>query len=314
VFRSLVVSKMEALSAPRSIGVILSLADPRPAFTFRVNGKLVRFRAPSDTHREDIEFDRRVVSEAVAYLQSRINARGAGVRVDVFPEGGRCTVRSSGLAEAGLAEVEITDCPLRLQDVASNLVLQIALNGRDTPESVADGKVIGGCFTRPDQPVIEVFRLARMSADSLALRIVDVDDRDGMFPHHLVATHLCAAAGRSRDDALRLLLVSIEVWPKEKAASNAQLGDYELNPNNFWAWIDLGTIFSDAERTSDAIAHWKTALSMWPRGGKLYARRMVTRGSPNRATRDFWQSVTTDAIRSWCQELAVELPESALTD
>jgi len=115
--------------------------------------------------------------------------------------------------------------------------------------------------------------------------------------------------------------VSIEVWPKEKTASNAPLGDFEFNPNNFWSWIDLGTTLSEAGQTVDAISHWKTGVCMWPRSGKLYASRMVGRGSPgflrsvaSRAENDFWQAVTNDAIKSWCAELTVDLPESALAD
>lgn len=243
---------------------------------------------------------------------------GARVRVDVVPEGSHGVVRSSGLQEAGLPEVELSDCPLKLQDVARNLVLQIALNGLETPESLAAGKTIGGRFVRADQPLIEFFRLIGVGADSATLRIVDLDDNDGVFPHRPVATHLCATAGTSRREALRLLLVSIEVWPKEKAAANAALGDFELNPNNFWSWIDLGTVLSESGQVAEAISHWKTAVCMWPRGGKLYAGRMLARGSPSspssRAVHDFWQSVTNDAIRNWAAELAVELPEAALAD
>lgn len=51
---------------------------------------------------------------------------GTRVRVDVFPDGNRVLVRSSGLRESGLPEVEISDCPSNLKDVASNLVLQVA--------------------------------------------------------------------------------------------------------------------------------------------------------------------------------------------
>lgn len=245
---------------------------------------------------------------------------GARVRVDVFPDGNRSVVRSSGLGDVGLPEVEISDCPSNLQDVASNLVLQVALNGRNTPESLTEGKTIGARFARADQPLIEIFRLIRIGAGSSVLRIVDLDDNNGVFPRCLVATHLCVTAGMSRRDALRLLLVSIEVWPKEKAASNAASGDYEFNPHNFWSWIDLGTIFSKSGRIDDAVLHWKTAVCMWPRGGKLYAGRMVGRSSSNllsasnREVHDFWKSITNDAIRNWCEELAVELPESALAE
>lgn len=246
---------------------------------------------------------------------------GTRVRVDVFADGNSCVVRSDGLREASLPEIEISDCPLHLKDVASNLVQQIALNGRDTPESLAEGKTIGGRFARADQPLIEVFRLVRSGADSFTLQVADLSDNDSVFPRHLVATHLCATAGASRRDALRLLLVSIETWPKEKTASNAALGDYEFNPNNFWSWIDLGTTLSQTGRIGDATLYWKTGVCMWPRGGKLYAARMVGRDSPNslssvpnRTAHDFWQSVTNDVIRNWCTELAVELPESALVD
>jgi tetratricopeptide (TPR) repeat protein len=234
------------------------------------------------------------------------------VRAEVLPDGDLCIVRSKGLEEAGLPEIEISECPLKLQDVASNLVVQIALNGKDTPESLAEGKTIGGRFVRRDQPLIESFRLARISASSSTLRVTDLDG-NGVFPHRLLATHLCATAGASRRDALRLLLVSIEVWPKEKTASNAPLGDYELNPNNFWSWVDLGTTLAQAGRIEDAVLYWRTAACMWPRGGKLYASRMVVRGG-TAAVHDFWQSLGNETIKNWCAELTVELPESALAD
>lgn len=219
----------------------------------------------------------------------------------------------------GLPEIEISDCPLHLKDVASNLVVQIARNGRNTPESLADGKTIGGRFVSSDQPLIEIFRLVRTKADPSALRVVDLQNGAESFPFRLMATHLCATAGAFPRDALRLLLVSIEVWPRENAASNAGLGDYEFNPNNFWSWIDLGTALSQADRMSDATAHWKIAVCMWPRGGKLYASRMAGRNAraslrrgSGPAVHEFWQSVSNDSIRNWCTELAVELPEVAL--
>lgn len=238
--------------------------------------------------------------------------RGTTVGVDVLPSGDCCVVRSNGLRQAGLPEVEISDCPLKLKDVVSNLVVQIALNGKDTPESLVEGKTIGGRFVRRDQPLIEAFRFVRGGADLLTLRAVDLDS-NGVFPHRLVATHLCATAGASSRDALRLLLVSIEVWPMDKMASDAPLGDYELNPNNFWSWIDLGTTLEKAGQWDEAILYWRTAVCMWPRGGKLYAARMLGRGSLG-PVHDFWQSVSNNTIRSWSAALAVELPESVLVD
>ena len=60
-------------------------------------------------------------------------------------------------------------------------------------------------------------------------------------------------------------------------------------------------------------------MCQWPRGGKLYASRMLSQGAltylgdaSRQTVRDFWQSVTNDAIRQWCME--VELPESALAE
>jgi len=237
---------------------------------------------------------------------------GNRVRVDAFPDGDRCLVRSNGLEEAGLPEVEIAACPVKLKDVADNLVLQVALNGKETPESLAEGKTIAGRFVRRDQPLIEAFRLVRSDGNSSILRVVDLDST-GLFPHRLVATHLCATAGASSRDALRLLLVSIEVWPKEEVASNAALGDYEYNPNNFWSWVDLGTKLAQTDQIADAILRWKTAVCMWPRGGKLYASRMVGRGSQG-TVHDLWLSGTNDAIRNWCAQSHVELPELVLTD
>lgn len=246
---------------------------------------------------------------------------GTPVRVDIFQDGNRSVVRSRGLRAAGHPEVEISGCPSNLQEVASSLVMQIALNGKETPESLANGKTIGGRFAHIDQPLLESFGLLRVEENSSVLRIVDVGDSDGVFPRRLIATHLCATAGVSRRDSLRLLLVSIEVWPKEKVASTAGLADYELNPNNFWSWIDLGTVLSKTGKIDEAVLHWKTGVCMWPRGGKLYAKRMVERssssksmGASSQAVNDFWKSVTSDTIRNWSSALAVELPESALMD
>jgi len=246
---------------------------------------------------------------------------GNGVQVTVFPAGDRCVVRSSGLSGMNLPEVEVADCPLYLKDVTSNLVLQIALNGKDVPESLANGKVVGGRFVRADQPLVEVFRLVSAEATPTTLRIRDLEESDGMFPRRLVATHLCATAGALPRDALRLLLVSIEVWPKEATASNAALGDYETNPNNFWSWIDLGTVLLKARQVDEALLKWKTAVCLWPRGGKLYASRMLKRspttpgwGTSGPLATVFWSTVTNGQIREWCSMLEVALPDLALAD
>lgn len=246
---------------------------------------------------------------------------GVPIRVEVLPNGSNVVVRSNGLAELGLPEVEIAGCPLHLQDVAKNLVRQFALNGRDEPEAVTEGKTIGSRFARSDQVLLEAFRLERSDASSPTLRIVDLENNGRVFPRNLIATHLCATASASPRDQLRLLLVAIEVWPKQSVASNAPLGDFELNPNNFWSWIDLGTLLVQGGQISDALAHWKTAICMWPRGGKMYAARMSGREAANspgsaspRAVADFWRSVTDGAIQAWACELAVELPELTLAD
>jgi hypothetical protein len=241
--------------------------------------------------------------------------------VEELRSDGDFTLRSTGLREAGLAEVEIASCPQRLAQVATAIVTGVARVGIETPDAIADGKTIGGHFVRADQPLIESLRLIRVDDDSSVLRIVDREESDAGFPHRLVATHLCASAGASPSEALRLLLVAIEVWPKETTASNCALADYELNPNNFWSWIDLGTALSSVGQVGDAIAHWKTAICMWPRGGKLYASRVLARGEPRltqgnsaRVVHEFWRSVSTDAIRGWCEELAITLPTDALSE
>lgn len=231
-----------------------------------------------------------------------------------------CTVRSSGLQTIGVPEVEIAGCPEKLKDVATNLVLQIAKNGLDTPGSVVDGKTIGGRFVRSDQPLIEAFRLVRTEPDSSILRIVDLNGSGEGFPRQLVATHLCSTAGAFSNDALRLLLVAVEVWPMDRMSSNAPLGDYEFNPNNFWTWIDLGTVLMRRKQIDDAILHWKTGICLWPRGGKLYASRMVARIEENRgglssdlAAREFWSSVTDESISKWCSEMGIELSGAAVS-
>lgn len=60
--------------------------------------------------------------------------------VDTIPDGDRCLVRSNGLREVALPEVEIADCPLKLKDVASNLVVQIALMAKRHPSRSPKGK------------------------------------------------------------------------------------------------------------------------------------------------------------------------------
>lgn len=247
--------------------------------------------------------------------------KSESVRVSEHADGPNFSIRSSGLSDLGLHDVEISGCPGRLTEVASNLVLQIALNGKKSPESLRDGKTIGGRFAHAKQPLLETFCLRRPNAQSRILRIVDLQDAEMAFPRRLVATHLCASAGTSSKDSMRLLLVSIEVWPKEKVASNAALADYELNPNNFWSWIDLGTTFSHAGHTEAAYEYWKTALCMWPRGGKLYASKMLARlssktlvGDKDRLEQQFWHSVSDRSIQSWCVQLDVGLTDEMLDD
>src|SRR5262249_51420807 len=67
----------------------------------------------------------------------------ASMDVETQAEGDRCQVRSIGMRRQGLPEVEISNCPSRLVDVARNLVRQIAKHGRSTPEALAPGKIIG---------------------------------------------------------------------------------------------------------------------------------------------------------------------------
>jgi hypothetical protein len=137
----------------------------------------------------------------------------------------------------------------------------------------------------------------------------------------MISTHLCATAEENPDEALRLLLVSIEIWALEGEASIAPLADFEMNPNNFWSWLNIGTELSAIRKLEEAADHWKKAMCMWPRGGKHYASRMTERAKSrpawndkDRAELSFWQSVSNDAIRSWCQEFDIRLPEAALGD
>lgn len=244
---------------------------------------------------------------------------GTRLRIEVLPIGDTCTICSNGLRSMGLPEVAISECPSKLKDVVSNLVLQIAQNGWETPASLMEGKTIEGRFVRANQSIVEVFRLVRAKQDDTALRVVDLEN-ESIFPYRLIATHLCATAEFAGQEALRLLLVAIEVWPKQVLASDLPLADYELNPNNFWSWIDSGTALLDNGRLDDAILQWKTAACMWPRGAKLYASRML-RGSstdplqsPKQRARSFWRTVNNESIVAWCNELSVDLPDSALMD
>jgi hypothetical protein len=246
---------------------------------------------------------------------------GPRVQVDTLTSGEGHILRSRGLVTSGLPEVEIADCPPRLREVAANLVSSVAANGASEPESLKVGKLIGARFVSPKQPLVETFRLIKSCADPHVLRIVDREENFTAFPHRLIATHLCATADKNRSEALRLLLVSVEVWGQENAASNAALGDFEVNPNNFWSWVDLGTALADAQELDEAILHWKIAACVWPRGGKLYANRMLERSrsrpawnSKEKAVLAFWQSVSNDSIKAWCAELRVGLTDLELTD
>ena len=44
----------------------------RPTFCFRVGNENICFRTPGDTYREEIEVDRRILTEAVRFLRSRL--------------------------------------------------------------------------------------------------------------------------------------------------------------------------------------------------------------------------------------------------
>ncbi len=241
--------------------------------------------------------------------------------VDVIPlNEGLVQVRSSGLRRSGLPEVEVSSCPHHLTDVAIELVRSIACNGLSCHSSLMNGKTVGGRFVHSDQVVVELFRLVSRADDPNVLQIVDVAQDRADFPHRLFATHLYAAAGRQHGEEIRLLLVSVETWPLERVASVSPLPDYELNPNNFWSWTDLGTRFSQAGMSKEAFEHWKNAVCMWPRGGKMYAAKMLSKCAAGRADGDvvdssaFWRSVNDDNIREWCEERNIILPESALLD
>jgi tetratricopeptide (TPR) repeat protein len=152
------------------------------------------------------------------------------------------------------------------------------------------------------------------------LRVTDIDSAADAFPNHLIATHLCATAEALKPEALRLLAVAIEVWPPGSAASDAPAGDAALNPNNFWAWADLGACLSDAGQTKNAIEHWRTAICLWPRGGKALAGTMLEREHARSSIKlasetllTFWSSVSNDQIKLWCAEKGIDLSDAALT-
>jgi hypothetical protein len=60
---------------------------------------------------------------------------------------------------------------------------------------------------------------------------------------------------------------------------------------------------------------------MWPRGGKLYAARRAEKAKAKSAWDEtaqqeakFWLAVSDGAIRQWCDELHVELTDTALVE
>jgi hypothetical protein len=235
--------------------------------------------------------------------------------VDVTPHRDLCTVRSRGLSADRLPELEIAACPQRFQEIAGNLLLQIARKGKDLPDALRAGETIEGRFVRADQPVIESFQLIRVGTDDDVLRVVDRDDETRLFPNHLIATHLYANSRAHPAHSLKLLLVAVEAWPMEKAASNATASDYKLNPHNFWSWIDLGTALLKKGNETETLAHWKIAVCMWPRGGRRFARQFLEQDSLKKSVSDFWRSaLEPGVIRQWCVELGVTAEEASLRE
>ena len=257
----------------------------------------------------------------IDYIEARLSGRRLPIKLDVRPSGEQlCVIRSAGLAQRGMPELEINSCPVHLVRYGSEVILQIAANGLQIAGSLADGKIVGGHLVHPQQDFLERCRLVQRTGPAeVVLRVCDVESSDvDECPRRLLAAHLCALGSLGGAESALHFRLATEEYPIVRAASNAPLSESELNPNNFWAWEGLGSWRAEILRLEDAVSAWKAAVCRWPRGGKFIAGRMAHEletlaDTPSRAAlMNFWNSLSDDSIRAWGLELGIEIEDVTL--
>jgi len=201
-------------------------------------------------------------------------------------------------------------------------VLQLAANIFRTPQALAQGKIVGGRFVHPEQDLIEHCKFVELRAGGHPVfRICDVEaSNDGESPLRTICTRLCVFGSRGGVDAREHLLLATAWYPPMFVAANKPLNESELNPNNFWSWVELGNVHAQDLRMDEAFKSWRQAACRWPRGVKHIACRMAHEFAKvveipdieSQRAVTFWQSLSNEQIAFFAREQNFQLGPEAL--
>lgn len=179
-----------------------------------------------------------------------------------------------GMERWGLPNLEIRDVPVDLLGPAHGILMSVTGYVR-LERKIAPDESIGGYFNGSEQAVVHNATLRRspepQSGHEELLCIVDGGEpATAGFPYRLFATHLITMANGYRDPARReaLLRRATEIYPGTCLESPEDLEQSVTNPNNFFAWQDLGFSLSDQGREEEAMDAFLQAVARWPLGGK----------------------------------------------
>jgi hypothetical protein len=168
---------------------------------------------------------------------------------------------TSSLREAGLRELELTEVPADLREIAIDLLGRLEARAR-TERPQRDGDGLAGQLVIDTFPALHIATLRIVSrttepgAEEL-FRVVDFGESSTQrFPLRLVATHLAALAAIEPQTRTRVALArrSVELFAGEPAKDDGRFEfDRGENLNNYAGWDALGDALIDAGEVNEGI-------------------------------------------------------------
>lgn len=214
-----------------------------------------------------------------------------------------------GMERWHLPNIELTDVPVDLLGPAHGILM--AITGYMKCEKPIDAdETIGGYFNGDGQAVVHRATLRQSPTDMPGhggmLRVVDLGvPVDAGFPYRLFAVHLVSIASGTGRAVQReaLLRRATEIHPGRSRTAPAAIEEAGTNPNNYFAWQDLGLALADQGRDDEAITLLEQAVARWPEGARGFAqhlRKEIEAGNAppaaaNRVSR-FWMEVDVDSV------------------
>lgn len=177
-------------------------------------------------------------------------------------------------------------------------------------KAIGPDETIGGHFNGEEHAVVHYATLRRPPEPQLghesALRVVDLGEpATSGFPRRLFAAHLVTMASGLSSAARResLLRRATEIRPGTSLTSPDDPEEASTNPNNFFAWLDLGLALADLNREAEAISAFEQAVARWPCGATRNAeilREGIAAGRlpppANSAVSRFWSDLDVAAV------------------